>query len=146
MRHLFESNQPVDVITLERVLQEKNLEKELGGFTYLVELSKNTPSAANIVAYANIIRRDSQARQLFALGNTLKAEVEKINSQEQLDMLIEQTEKCLTDLNFNQSEQDTTVDLADIFSLVLQKMDASCKRNSLVTGVPFCKEPQKLRK
>lgn len=137
MRHLFESNQPVDVITLERVLQEKNLEKELGGFAYLIELSKNTPSAANIVAYANIIRRDSQARQLFALGNTLRAEAEKINSQEQLDMLIEQTEKCLTDLNFNQSEQDTTVDLADTLALVLQKMDASCKRNSMVTGVPF---------
>lgn len=136
MSQLFEANLPVDVITLERRLKELNLLDQLD-FSYLIELSKNTPSSANTAVYASIVKRDSQARELFVLGNELKTESIKVNSQESLETLLEKTEKKLTDLTLNVHEQETTVDLTDVLKQVLQKMDASCKTNSVVTGTSF---------
>ncbi|KTL61178.1 hypothetical protein AA106_09910 [Photorhabdus laumondii subsp. laumondii] len=51
---MFAANLPVDVLTLSERLEQKEQLKQVGGFAYLAELGKNTPSAANIVAYAEI--------------------------------------------------------------------------------------------
>lgn len=45
--------------------------ERVGGFAYLAELSKNTPSAVNIVRYAEIVVDRSRARGLMMLGNLL---------------------------------------------------------------------------
>ena len=43
---------PVDGLTLFDELERKSLTASVGGFAYIAEIAKNTPSAANIVAYA----------------------------------------------------------------------------------------------
>lgn len=131
---------PVDLITVEQLLLSKFNKSEMtqiGGIAYLAELSKNTPSTANIVQYAKIVRLDSQTRQLNLLGNTLRAESQHIHSQESFDELLNQVEKQLTDLTLNQLEQETTVSVNSVLSQLLDKMDRSCTTNSLVTGTPF---------
>lgn len=47
---------PVDVLTLFDELERKSLTASVGGFAYIAEIAKNTPSAANIVAYAMQVR------------------------------------------------------------------------------------------
>ncbi|EQA06585.1 dnaB-like helicase N terminal domain protein, partial [Glaesserella parasuis 12939] len=49
MASLSRNNQPIDIITLDQVLKNKGILQDIGGFAYLAELSKNTPSAANIL-------------------------------------------------------------------------------------------------
>lgn len=137
MKELFEQNITVDVITLERALTEKGVTEQIGGFAYLAELSQNTPSASNIVAYAQIIKRDSQARELFALGNELRTQALKINSQDSLDSLIEQTDQKLTALTFNQLNEETTVSVVDALENVINKMTLSAENQSTVTGTSF---------
>ncbi|MCP4695302.1 MAG: replicative DNA helicase, partial [Gammaproteobacteria bacterium] len=56
IRALSEYNRPFDVITLSEFLKKRKKLRESGGFSYLGELAKNTPSAANITAYAAIVR------------------------------------------------------------------------------------------
>ncbi|MDP8189099.1 replicative DNA helicase [Pasteurella skyensis] len=137
MKEMFEKNQEVDLLILERVLEEKSLLTDLGGLAYLAEISRNTPSVANIVTYAEIVKRDSQARSLFSLGNDLRCEAIKVNSQETLDALVEQTEKRLTELTFNHTEQDTTANIGDTLDAVLKQMALSSENNSCVTGTSF---------
>ncbi|MCW9718575.1 replicative DNA helicase [Avibacterium sp. 21-599] len=137
IRELIERKQSVDLLTLERTLKEKGILEECGGLAYLAEICKETPSASNILAYADIVRNDSQARKLFALGNLLRAETIKINSRDKLESLIEQTEKSLTEIVFNQADIDTTVDLNQVMLNILDQIDANFENKSGITGVPF---------
>ncbi|MBS8973827.1 replicative DNA helicase, partial [Escherichia coli] len=73
MSELAVNGQPLDLITLSEHLEHQGRLDVLGGFAYLAELSKNTPSAANIMAYAGIVVEKSVLRQLQATGNTLIA-------------------------------------------------------------------------
>src|SRR5690606_35264070 len=66
MQILPESAQPLDVITLSEELHRHDQLERVGGLAYLVEMANNTPSAANLVAYARIVRERSTLRQLIA--------------------------------------------------------------------------------
>ncbi|WP_422824374.1 SPI-7-type island replicative DNA helicase [Xenorhabdus bharatensis] len=72
---LTEKNTPYDLLTLADLLTHQGHLDSVGGFAYVAELCKNTPSAANIVEYARMVAEKSQLRQLLALGNTLSTEV-----------------------------------------------------------------------
>lgn len=62
MRAMYRDQKPVDLLTLFDALENKSLTESVGGFAYLAEISKNTPSAANIVAYAYRVRETAMER------------------------------------------------------------------------------------
>lgn len=68
---LNERNQPVDVVTMSEWLDAQNLTHDSGGASYLIDLANNTPSAANIAAYAQIVREKSVLRQLIDIGTEI---------------------------------------------------------------------------
>lgn len=71
MQTLIEQGNPIDLITLSESLEQQVQLEQVGGFAYLAELSKNTPSAANIIPYAQYIASYGELRQLLLLGNEL---------------------------------------------------------------------------
>jgi len=71
MAILAEAREPLDVVTLSEALDQRQLLDEVGGIAYLGELANNTPSAANITAYANIVRERSVFRQLIGVANEI---------------------------------------------------------------------------
>ncbi|MDT7407675.1 DnaB-like helicase C-terminal domain-containing protein [Citrobacter freundii] len=62
MRELAANQKPIDLITLIESLESKGLGEQAGGFAYMAEISKNTPSAANIVHYAMLVREKAMER------------------------------------------------------------------------------------
>lgn len=66
MQRLLEMSKPIDLITLSESLEQKGDLDSVGGFAYLAELSKNTPSAANIGAYADIVRERAVVREMIS--------------------------------------------------------------------------------
>lgn len=71
MQRLLEQGQPIDLITLSESLEQRDQLDLVGGFAYLAELSKNTPSAANINAYADIVRERAVVREMIAVANEI---------------------------------------------------------------------------
>ena len=71
MVELARHNRPIDIITLDQVLKNKGVLQDVGGFAYLAELSKNTPSAANILAYADIVSERAIRRELISASNKI---------------------------------------------------------------------------
>ena len=71
MQALVEQGNPIDLITLSESLEQQEQLEQVGGFAYLAVLSKNTPSAANIIPYAQYIASYGELRQLLLLGNEL---------------------------------------------------------------------------
>jgi len=68
---LAEKAQPFDVITLSEELERHKNLTDAGGLAYLGSLAKDTPSAANIRAYADIVREHSVLRQLIRVGTEI---------------------------------------------------------------------------
>lgn len=62
---------PFDVVTLLDTLKSNEVLDEAGGEPYLFELANNTPSVANISAYADIVRQKSVQRQLIHVANDI---------------------------------------------------------------------------
>lgn len=71
MGRLQEGGSPIDLITLAESLERQGQLDSVGGFAYLAELSKNTPSAANISAYADIVRERAVVREMIAVANEI---------------------------------------------------------------------------
>ncbi len=68
---LAEEGKPFDVITLSEWLESRNESENAGGLAYLGTLAKNTPSAANIRHYADIVRERSVLRSLIGASNQI---------------------------------------------------------------------------
>lgn len=68
---LAKKSQPFDVVTLLDILKSTNELDDAGGETYLFELANNTPSVANVSAYADIVREKSVQRQLITVANDI---------------------------------------------------------------------------
>jgi len=62
---LAETNQPCDAVTMGEWFEAQGIAELVGGSSYILELANNTPSAANIVAYADIVREKSALRTII---------------------------------------------------------------------------------
>ncbi|WP_217541672.1 replicative DNA helicase [Vibrio metschnikovii] len=71
VKSLLESGQPLDLITLSEYLELREQLEDVGGFAYLADLVKNTPSAANINAYADIVAERALVRNLIGVANEI---------------------------------------------------------------------------
>ncbi len=71
MGKLVESGNPIDLLTVSEALENKGLLDEVGGLAYMGEMAKNTPSAANIMAYADIVRERAVIREMIGVANEI---------------------------------------------------------------------------
>ncbi|WP_343192568.1 replicative DNA helicase [Buchnera aphidicola (Taiwanaphis decaspermi)] len=71
MEKLLDKGNPIDLITLSESLEQKGKLDNVGRFSYLAELSKNTPSVANINAYADIVRERAIIREIIKVSKKI---------------------------------------------------------------------------
>lgn len=132
---LLANNQPVDMITVSEELERQNKLEEAGGFAYLGELAKNTPSAANVVAYANIIKERAITRELIGVAHEI-AETgynpDGKNSSQILDMAESKVFEIAEKRSGN-SEGPQEVEL--VLGKTIDRLEALIKTNKEVTGV-----------
>ncbi|MFB1478630.1 replicative DNA helicase, partial [Mannheimia haemolytica] len=132
---LIEVGKPADILTLDEYLKQKNLLKEIGGFAYLAEISKNTPSAANVGAYADVVLLHSKHRQLLKLGQFIVDQTQTVKTPEKLESVIDEIEKKMTEFSLSDNTK-SAADLSDIFASMLSRMELSAKSGDPVTGTP----------
>lgn len=70
---LLGSGKPADPVTVSELLAAKDLSKSTGGLVYVAQLARETPTAANVGAYAAIIRERATLRGIISLGGQLSA-------------------------------------------------------------------------
>lgn len=90
MVNLISRNQPIDLMTLDNRLKAVGISEQTGGFAYLAEIAHRTPSAANIVSYAEIVRDEAMKR--FTIGKlqdcqALMFEKSALTAQERLEAI-----------------------------------------------------------
>jgi len=127
---LAERDTPFDVVTLAESLPQSG---DAGGLAYLGELAKNTPSVANIQAYAKIVRERAHLHQLILLGyECSRAATEPQASSVEVQELVEQK---LFALGQNQLRTDF-IDLRQCLTGVIDEIDEHFNNGVSTTGIP----------
>ncbi|HSR65605.1 MAG TPA: DnaB-like helicase C-terminal domain-containing protein, partial [Xanthomonadaceae bacterium] len=92
IRELAEKNRPYDAVTLGEWFESMGQSELVAGGAYLIELASTTPSAANITAYAEIVRDKAVLRQLIEVGTVIVNDGFQPEGRETREIL-EQAEK-----------------------------------------------------
>lgn len=132
---LAEENRPRDALTLAETLRHLGLIDEAGGIAYITELVKNTPSAANIKAYAEVVRERSILRQLIKVSNEVADAAFKPEGRTSLELLDEAESKIFA-IAEQQQKEGTGPRLAkDVLKEVLNRMTELHESGAHFTGV-----------
>lgn len=133
--NLQEAGEPLDVITLSEELQKHDELDRIGGLGYLVEMANNTPSAANIVAYAKIVRERSTLRQLIAAAQDISKSSMNPSGLDS-DDLLQLAEKRVAEIAEDRPKEGGLVGVNDLLKVTVQKIDELFRSGSDITGVP----------
>jgi len=132
---LLEKSQPVDIITVSESLEFHEELEDAGGFAYLAELAKNTPSAVNVVAYANIIRERAIRRDLIGAANEI---AETSFTPEGMDStaLLDKAENQVFQIAEKRTIQsEGPQDVNTVLKATIDRLDALNKQGADITGV-----------
>ncbi|MBW5818263.1 replicative DNA helicase [Yersinia kristensenii] len=133
MQRLIDAGKPIDLLTLTNAFEHQGQLELVGGFAYAAELSKNTPSAANIVAYSEIVARFSRARQLASLGHDITNEITAPRAD--IAAIMEKAEKRIIAIA-EQSEPEKAVSLINGMESMLTQLELRTKSGDGITGTP----------
>lgn len=132
MAELAHEDKPLDVVTLSELLERDGQLESIGGLAYLAELARNTPSASNIVAYANIVREHQRRRQLANMGRDLSQQA--LEGSQRSKALIEATERQLFELAEDRRSQASGIRPA--LSSAIDAIDRAFNAEDGITGTP----------
>jgi replicative DNA helicase len=133
MTELYSRQEPIDILTLTNKLEEKNKLSEIGGRSYLAQLSNFTASSSNVVHYAEIIKRKSTLRRLQAAAS--KISELSFKEDEEIDKILDMAEQAI----FNVSQSHTQNIFIPIDSLLAQafdRIDDLHKQSGKLRGLP----------
>lgn len=131
VRSLKYKSKPVDLITLSDELERLNALEQAGGFSYIAELAKNTPSSASYKTYCDTIKEKADGRALIAAANQLQ---ESIYGGNDYYAAREQCYKNLESIGMESSDE-TIADAEKLTEGFLDELERITKANGM-TGIP----------
>jgi replicative DNA helicase len=134
MGELVNSNKPLDPLTVSDRLDSKNLLTRAGGKNYLIDLASSTPSAANLEAYAGLIRQKSISRRLMKINSEISELI--INPQgKNAEELLDEAETKIFSLNDEASRKSTDIQkLDELIPQSIERMHEIAKSGSSLLG------------
>ena len=127
---------PVDVITVAESLLSSGIPEDHVGLPYLGELQVNTPSAANITRYAEVVRAKRSLRDLFEASARI-AEVAQADSQLSAEDRIDEAQAIIFALAESRqaSGKDEDDDIGSILPGVVEDIQGRFDRGGQITGI-----------
>ncbi len=135
---LISATKPADVITVYEMLQVAGKAEEVGGLAYLNSLAQNTPSAANIRRYAEIVRERSVLRKLVTVADDIASAAFAPKGREVRELLDEAESKVFAIAEEGSRGQKGFQEIQPLLTQVVERIDELYHRDSPseVTGVP----------
>ncbi|MBN8429918.1 replicative DNA helicase [Microbulbifer salipaludis] len=134
MLELSGGEQPLDIVTLAEGLASRNLLADIGGPAYLAELAENTPSAANIVAYAKIVRERSMLRQLIAAAGEISRTSFNPGGLGSADLL-QMAERRVAEIAEGRAKEGGFVGVDTLLKKTVERIDELFKSEGDITGL-----------
>lgn len=135
LSNLSRRNQPFDVITLAEELKNLKELENVGGELYLFELAKNTPSVANIAAYAEIVRERSVLRQLIIATREIADLAFNPDGRESKEIL-DNAESKVFKIAEQRNRGSGPVDISTLLARTTERIDVLFHSDQAITGLP----------
>ena len=133
MVELFNEGKPVDLVTLQDRLKEKDVPPEVSSLDFVRDIITIVPTSANVKSYATIVSEKAVLRRLIKtteeIANTCYA------GKEPLENILADTENSIFDLLQNKGGQEF-VPIKQVAINVLEKIEDAYKNQGTVTGIP----------
>ncbi|HLS80720.1 MAG TPA: replicative DNA helicase [Steroidobacter sp.] len=127
--------EPCDAVTLSEWLERKGLAEQTGGLVYLAALVRDTPSAANVRAYADAVRERSTLRQLIHVGGEIAASAYNPEGREAGEILDEAERRVFEIAEGRNKTGSGFVALKEEVGRVIDHIDMLAQNPGALTGV-----------
>ena len=132
MTELYGEDKPVDLVTLQERLKNKDVPPELTSVEFISGMLNDVPTSANIKHYAETVAEKALLRRM------IRANEEIANTcylgKEPVDQILEETEKKIFDL-LQKKSSDDFVPIRDVVLSVIDKIELAAKHKGTVTGL-----------
>ena len=133
MVELFNEGKPVDLVTLQNRLKEKDVPPEVSSLEFVRDIMATVPTSVNVKSYANIVREKAVLRRLIRvneeIANTCYA------GKEKLEDILAHTEKAIFALLQSRNSGEF-VPIRQVALNVLEKIETASRSGGTVTGIP----------
>ena len=132
MVELYSKGQPVDLITLQNKLKEKDVPQEISSLEFVADLVREVPTSANIKYYSNIVKEYAVKRKLVRVMGDIENEC--YAGKESLESILDKTEHDVFALLSSRSGGDY-VPIRQVVMNALEKIEKASKLSGSVTGI-----------
>lgn len=133
IKNLYDKHSPIDVLTLANELRNTGMLDNVGGPSYLTELTNFVPTAAHVMQYAEIVSGKAMRRKLIQASQDITNL--GYDEKESLQSLVELAEARLFEVSQKQVTQDV-VSMEQILSDSFERLDELHKDKGTIRGVP----------
>lgn len=133
MSELFTANLPVDLVTLQNKLKEKDVPSEISSLEFVRDLLNAVPTSANIKYYATIVSENAVKRRLIRTLEDIENEC--YAGKESLESVLSKTETDVFKILNSRSGGDF-VPIRQVVMNALEKIEKASKQSGTVTGIP----------
>ena len=133
MVELFNEGKPVDLVTLQNRLREKDVPPEISSMEFVRDLLNAVPTSANVRHYANIVSEKAVLRRLIKM--TEEIENDCYLNKEPVEVIMEETEKKMFQL-LGQRNSGDFMPIRQVVINTLENIERASKTKGNVTGIP----------
>jgi replicative DNA helicase len=129
--------QPVDVMTVGNLLREKDYLKNVGGASYLAELTNMVTTASHVAHYAEIVKKNKILRDLIRASSEITEEA--FDTSRELDDMMEMVEKKIFDISQKSTPQNLMPiagELTGAYDRMSKLADGGDKLRGVTSGFP----------
>lgn len=128
-------SKPADVLTVSEYLQNTGELAQAGGLAYIGTLAKNTPSTANVTAYAEIVRERSVMRHLLSVAGDISRAVYEPEGRSTVELL-DFAERNIFAISEMGSRSGGFQPLTKLLSIAVERIDKLYQSDSPISGLP----------
>ena len=132
---LADDSQPADVVTVSEQLEKMGELQNAGGMEYLGSLANNTPSSANIGAYANIVRDRSLMRSLITVSTDIANTAYFPEGRKAVEIL-DKAEQRILEISDSNARSGGFVPIKGLLKDTVDRIDELYRADNPITGVP----------
>ena len=132
MTELYGEDKPVDLVTLQERLKNKDVPPELTSVEFISGIVNDVPLSANVKYYAETVAEKALLRRMIKANEEIATTC--YLGKEPLDQILEDTEKKIFDL-LQKKSADDFVPIRDVVLSVIDKIELAAKHKGTVTGL-----------
>lgn len=132
MTELYSENKPIDLITLQNRLKEKDVPPEVSSLEFVRDMITTVPTSANVKYYAEIVSEKAMLRRLIKVNEEIAAAC--YAGKDRVEDIMEDTEKRIFQV-LQRKSNDQFVPIKEVVLNALDKIEAASRSKGSVTGL-----------